>query len=806
MAFADHLPVDGRLLWWGIEVSDDNFATIDYRWATHSGDVEGSFFEKRLVSMGSIQRGFGANHLPTASTTTVVLDNTDFALDFLAARATVASYLLKVRFRLKCGLAAPGEAPTVLTQKVGTFVCLDFPRRKDGAIHLSLADDSIGLLSDTLVPPSFKDWYEDAGTDQTNSPFGTLLFDPQMLVDYELPCNLQFGRGPFDYCFPACTFFEDRGAGGSADWGVADGFAAGHRKYIYPIMVCATLDTDNVAASDITSLKGVFREDCLTDTFGLAQKGPMEIPQTVFANGQKIWQPYKTATITKDGNAWKILWVAFDVIAYIGHMYSVRIPVNGSAVQMPDLPSSPDYPPAKFIFSATGTSTLTTFPFRDTSTYFAAFDRFIVTGSPMSNIANNSTAAGCENPVNIMQDLAGSYSGLGAANTDTTRFARALLVTKLTASGGIFYFQNQRPVADGLQRSVSPYGVGALRRTLADLAASCDIDVFMTMEGKAAVVTQGADFETQTTTYASIDEARINDVEDHVPSQGERWSPYNRILLQGSNGQQAGPYDDPGGAIATWGRVLPKVLGTKWWWSFNYGQQNAQDTLYADVWNKRNVQAIVRPVINFTTDISALALELGDYFTMPWTRGGENSAYASTLWRLEAVDISPEQGSVKVEAVWMDDLTTYQPFLFDNESLFTRVSATFGRTCTVTDGSATVTFASGDLNADGVQEQDILRLRDTTEGATGFTRNRDIPIDTIAVDGLSLALNTADLDFGTAGAHVVAEWSIVRGHPTYPTAVDDPANYPSGGAMYGKIGNASGLFSDSTQANKLLDG
>lgn len=805
MAFADHLSVDGRLLWWGVEVSDDNFATIDYRWATHSGDVEGSFFEERLISIGTIQRGLGSGHLPVASSTTIAVDNTDFGADWLNDRATVVSYLFKARFRIKCGLGTPGDGVAVLTQKVGTFACLDFPKRADGIIQLSLADDSLGSMSDILVPPTFRDWFEDAGTTTSNSPFGSVSFDPRMIMDYDLPMNLQFGRGPFDYCFPACTFIVDRSSGGAADFGVAEGFAAGHRKYIYPIMVCATLSASAVATTDVIRLEGIYREDVLTDHYSKAQKGPLDIPKTVIGPGgvtQTIWAPYKTETLTKDGNSWKILWVAFDVIAYMAWLLGIASPAS-LANTKPLLPSSPDYPPAQ-IMLAGNAPTATTWPWNDTATYFAAFDRFVAYGSPMSGITGNTTQYGAENPVNILQDLVGSYSELGSGNVDTTRFARALLVTNMVAAGGVFFFNTKRQT-DGLNGSPSAYGIGVLRQTLADVASSCDVDVFLTMDGKAAVVTQGADFETQTTTFPTIDEERINGVSDYIPSQGERWSPYNRIMLRAGGGKLVGPYDAPDGGVASWGRVLTRVIDTKWWWNFNHLNGGAE-SLYSNIWNRRNVESVVRPIISFTTDIGVLALEIGDYFRMSWTRGGENSVYDESLWRLESVAILPETGAVNVTAVWMDDMLDYQPFLFDNETLIVRSAPAFGQTLTVTDGSADVDRSAGSFITDAVAAGDIVRMRDTSEAATTFFRNRDIRV--LSVTSATRIVVDGDLDFGTAGAHVIADtdWKIVRGATTYHTAVSDPANYPSGGDMYGKATDSAGDFTNATPGNRLLDG
>lgn len=795
MAFADHLGIDGRLLWWGIEVSFDDFSTISYRWGTAAGDVEGQFFEERLVSIGAINRGFGNDHLPVASACSVVVDNTDFGADWLVNRTTVASQVFAARFRLKIGLAAAGT-PTILTQKIGTFVCLDLPRRKDGAIQLSLADDSLAALADVLVPPTFKEWFDSApGT--TNSVFPSNSGNVELLCDWNLPTPLQFGR-PFYTGIPLATFANDRTP---ADYDTAGGFTAAHRKYIYPILVLATRDTVAVTTTDVVQLLGVFRSDVLTDARQLAKDGPLNIPETT-TYGARIWKAYKTDTITKDGYDWKLLWVAFDVLEYMKWLDGSRIVTPGSAGQaITEVPSSPEYPPAQFFALAQGGTP----GFAACRTHFAAFDHFVISGAPGSGITGKSDLSDVGNPINILQDFVEFYSSLGASAVDTARFARADLVTNIITAGAIRFDVGRASDGDQqLSAKISPYGVGTLRKAISELAGTADFDVFMTMEGQVAVVVQGADFETQTTTYTALDEMQTNNVEDRIPSAGERWSPYNRIFLQSSNGQ-AGPYDDEA-AIAAWGRVLPRVLPTKWWWDFNYPQPVASRV--DDVWNTRNLEAKVRPVISFTTDVSALALELGDYFTMSWTRGGENAVYADVLWRLEAVTINPETGAVDVTAVWMDDLQSENPFLLDNEALFLRVAGSGGRTCTVTDGSDVVTFSSGSLITDGVADTDILLIRDSSEAATTFFRNRQLQLERVLTATTAQLSAGTDLDFGTAGAHVVAaaDWSIVRGHSTYPTVVSDPANYPSGSEMYGKISNSTGLFNDATQANQLKDG
>lgn len=799
--FAQHADLDGRLLWWGMEVSFDDFVTIDYRWSTLSASVDtgggAAQFEERLAAIGNIQRGFGNDHLPVASTVSMVVENVDSGADWLVNRTTVASQVMRARFRLYCGLADP-ETPTIMTQVVGTFTCLDFPTRRAGKVQLTLADESLGKLNDFLVPPSFKDWYEDAGTTTSNSCFGGVLFDPKVLADWKLPAPLQFGMSPYYGCVPLATWVQPRTP---VDFGVSDGFTAGHRNFIFPVMVCATRDTASaVAAGDVVQLQGVYRNDVLTDDlYQFSQKGPLSIPST-FNDGTttcRIWKAYKTQTITKDGYDWKLLWIAFDALQFIRYMDGNRPLALGGGTPQVNLPSSPDYPPAQYVpyYATPGVGVV--------DTYFAAFDSFTVyIGGPGSQVTGNSDINRQGNAVDIMQDLLEQYSSLGSVSS--THFDEARLVTRIRVGGSVRPGLDRAKAELQQNTKASPYGIGTLRRTIADLAATADLDVFVTKAGAGAVVAQGATFSTQTTTPASIDEERTGGVEDHIPSQGERWEPYNRVFVSSAGGL-VGPFDDAD-AITEWGQIRPRVLGSKWWWKLNeYGPDNL-GTVDTDVWGLRNLEAKVRPAISFVTDIFALTLELGDYFTLSWTRGGTSAVYSAARWRLESMNIIPKSGAIECTAVWMDDLATEQPFLLDNESLLLRVAASGGRTCTVTDGSDIVTFSSGNLVSDGVVAGDIIRLRDATEGATGFTRNRDLKIKTVD-SATQVTLSPAmDTDFGTAGAHAVAAWSIIASYLTYPSAGTDPANYPSGSAPYGKVASTSGQFSNTDAANKLLDG
>ena len=808
MAIADLLPNDGRGLVWLVDVSTDNFSTVSYRWATASGVIGGNFYEERVLSVGNIQREFGNNHLPVSNTLSLEIDNTDFGADFLVGRTTVESTVFKARFRVSVGLTddtANTYQATVLTQQVGIFVCLDFPVRSAERIALSLADDALGQLSDLIVPPSPMDWYE-AEVGVNTSPFGNISGTVTPLVDWETPLPLQFG-GPSYIGAPLCGFSFNRLP---ADFQAAT-FGAGRRKYIFPIVVLAT--RDDAAYSSTTdavgSLQVQFRTDIESGQWGrpdLAGK-IMSIPRSFSDAGatRLLWEPYKSGTVTKDGYDWKILWIAFDVEAYAKWMQFKSV-ITGAGISVQASARVPQ------VFDASGPAgsggVVGGYGTDSLNSYFMAFDRFLVGGSTGSGIHGKTQPNERGNAVFVLMDLVEYYSAMGAAGVDGTRFGRALLANTIYVKGSISpgdtdaYSKDQQ-----LSASASPFGVGTLRNTIAAIASTADLDVFVTMEGKVGVVSQAASFETQTMTPGSIDEARISNVTDRTPSTGTRWSPYNRVFMRWPDGVQRGPYDNAT-AITAWGRIISKVIDGTWWRELVRGdwQPPAVITDVAYVWKRRALEAKVRPVISFRTDLSVLAFDLGDFFTMSWTRGGQNSAHASAIWRLEGVTIRSMVGAVDVTAVWMGDIATEQPFLLDNEGLFLRVAGAGARTCTVTDASTTVTFASGSLITDGVAAGDILRLRDASEAAATFYRNRDLMVASVT-DALNFVVS-GDVDFGTAGAHVVtaSDWEIVKGFTTYPSAATDPANYPSGGLMYGKICNSVAQFSDTTAANKLLNG
>lgn len=809
MATFDELAARGDAgLVWLLDVctAGDDFATVQYRWATHAGVIGGEFYEARLPpnGIGNVMRGFGQDHLPASASISLIVDNTDFSVDWLCSPVSVQSSVFKARFRLSVGLTddtlANTYQATVVTKQLGVFICLENPKRNAASVLLTLADDSIGKLADLLVAPSLANWYDDAGTTASNAVF--FGQNPILDHDWSTPFPLSFGPGPhsakvlnLSYETPLATQFN------------AGTPFPNDRNVLYSIPVCATRDTVTVTANDAVALDAIFK--LKVDERPELGGTRVTIPKTFTeANGTvvQIWEAYKTPTITVNGYNWKILHLVFNAFAYfrwwraspnmipppsgLTGYHAHGIPVRQGGAGQTHVGLYFQSIPAQYAADLMG-----------------AFEEFQVYGGPASGITGKANINAMGNPVDVLEDFVTHYSALGASAVDTTRFARARLASRVRVKGQI---APARALVQGGDAQLSadnrgPYGVGLLRKSIADLAASSDLDVFMTMAGQVAVVVQGADFETASTTYPIIAEERMSEQADGTPTGNERWAAYNRVYLLTRQGEQVGPYDNAE-AITEWGRILSRVLPSKWWWDVFTAQtlafHNRTDPAFP--WTSRNLEARARPIFKFTTDLGALVHELGDYFTASWTRGGNNTIYDAVLWRLESVLIGGD-GKVQCAAVWMADLqdTSERAYILDNEALVERVAATFGRTCTVTDASATAVFASGDLVADGVAVGDILRLRDASEAATTFYRNRDVAIVGVAATQLTL---DGDLDFGTAGAHVVVEWSIVRGFTTYPNVGDAPASYPSGSEMYGKISDAAGKFSDETLANQLKEG
>jgi hypothetical protein len=843
---------------WLLDVSFDDFATVSYRWATASGPFSGYDYDGRIASLTPITRSLGRDHLPAASTFQLVIENTDFAADWMADRSTVATQLLKARFKLTAVMYqsrsyTAADALTSASQLIGYFSCLDQPEMTDSSVSISLADDSLGRLAEPLTTPSVRDWKDaplGALQPASDNPYNNNDPDPGM--DWDVPLPLVFGLGEYNVNVPCYLGVKAYAKQPRIipSWGDAHhpenilsefgGTAVVPVKF--PIVVCACAVPDfGLGASaaqasysgdkEITRLWGTYKNDVedRTEMRGITveiprkYRGAGNVNGTIGANTEiEIWRPRRTQFITKNGRRWQVIWIEFNVDLYVPWFQDVfpdlRLDPRGAGdpVASNHLPV-PSGATESARFSGGNAQT-------SRGSLLGAFASFQCNGSPLSVIStvphpeDSSVRLPSQRLVDHIFDLIAYYSraaqpGLTGVSVDidSTAFARAAAARRTVLGMGIVQPSRPRPLSSVPRVGwVSPNPregvVGILRTALGEMCASCDADLFMTKDGKYALTTNVFDYTAVTASRVDIDESRIKRPSVRTPSAGERWAPYNRIFISGPGGASFGPFDNQT-AIDAWGVVLPLTIEGRWNQRL-WGEGAAAGV--STVWEYRTLESKVRPVIRFLADRAYLGLDLGDYFTFTWTRGGHSAVFSGTIFRVEGIRIDPTTLAVQIDAVWTDDLATDLPFLLDDEDFLLRWSGSGGGALNVTDGSDTVTDGGvgGFTSIGGVQDNDILVLKDTTQAANVFTRYRKIRIDHVDDDFTLILAAGEDLDFDApVGASVAAgQWYIERGKRTYPTSATDPVNYPAGGTMYGKACTAGFVYSDASAANKLLDG
>jgi hypothetical protein len=822
--FAELLAADTTGVVWLLEVTFNDFATIPYRWSTASfRDGSGNEFDGRISSIAPIERSFGRDRLPAATTCAMRIDNSDFAADWLVDRTTVASSLLRARFRLSaCAYNAStytsADSLNSATQSICVFTCLDLPEAVDNAVDITLADDSLGRLAEPLTTPTFRDWKT---TQQVGVPF---RYNPVPGMDWDVPLPLVLGLGEVGVQVPAYLAVSQFTNQVGPLYDAQDIFL---RHLVvpttYPIVVCVAKADNHLYRppnSEVSKLYGTLRGDIqgkpefsgvtldIPKTFS-AQINPLQVGQPVQHADLEVWHSRRSVTITKSGRDWQIVYIDLNVDAYAiwFHQSFDGVSVTPSGAQIPGYVGTHNSLPVAPAGAVAGSTS----PQADRGAIMGAFASFACNGSPLSVVTTHlGGGAGFDasrNTVDFLSDVISYYSKASPSDVDTVAFARAAKARNGDQGAGIIQPFRPKPLTTMVQNgwaSPNPRDgvVGVLRTALGEMCASADVDLFMTKSGAYSVATDVFDYTTLTTTRTSVDESRISRVRIKTPSSGERWAPYNRVMLVGPGGASFGPYDNQT-AIDDWGTILPITLQAKWNAGL-WGEDSADAA--SSVWNYRGLETKVRPVVKFLADRSYLSLELADYFELTITRGGQSTLFSNSIFRLERMRIDPTTLAVELEGVWADDIATDKPFLLDDENYLLVVESAGGRTVTVETGFDTASFSSGDLVADGVLEGDILVLKDSTQLDDDFTRNRSILIDSVtSATDIYFGDHSADTDFG-GGPIAVAAWKIIRGATTYPTSVTDPTHYPNDGTMYGKTCTSLQRYSDNTAANKLLDG
>jgi hypothetical protein len=777
-----------------LEVSTDRFGGIAYFWSNVAHEWAGITYDPIIVSAGRLTRGLTVDHNVAASTVEVVLNNVDGVVDWMVNRSTVETSVFKAKFRLYVVSYDPAAPGTLSRKQLGQFGLLDWPKRDARSVTLSLADDTVIDGAEFALAPSVKDWVTHSGSNAGNNPLcqsASMLVDgAEFFLPYEAPVQLAFGA----IAVPLQK---------TADW---DGPSTSPNYAERVYMVCATTDVGDVTTYDVQSVYLLI--DKLADFQQPGVAGHInpqfEIPQKVFyTNGSSndIWTPRRSQILTKDGKQWRLIWVQMNMDRlYRFLQYSLtgapRLTAGGTWRGMGGVPS-----------------------------LYSQID-FVVYGGPYSSrtVPSTSTPGFGQNvrAPEVAYDLLSFYSkGLSNADVDLPSFQQATQVLPGFFASGI--------IDDLVQLSVTRYADtsedrlinqnftkieaigGKLRQTLAELARSGSFDIVTGWDGRFKAVSQTSSLTDQVAaaggTLATLDETLIIDGqwEDRVPSAGERYSPHNRLYIEGPNGR-IGPFDNAA-AIAAWGRIMPTTLSTKWVRPEEYSTIASNPNLA--LFNTASLESKARQRLRFSYgSLEALALDIGSYFKFTITRDGVlNPVFSNAIFRVEQIDFLPATMSVYIEAIWFDDLVSDRPYFLDDETYSLVVSGSVARTATVADGSSTVTFSSGDLLADGVQVGggDVLVLKDTM-GDTLFSRYRSILIKGVT-DATHLLLQEADLDFG--GGAAVSSWEIHRGATTYALLkASSPANYPTTAhpPLYGKVTDSAGLFSDSSAGNKLLDG
>lgn len=783
-------PGRGRAL--RVDISLDGFATIAYRYSDVAGVLDGTNqYLARVLNVDTIRRAFGQDRIIASGTTSLRLDNADGGLDWICGRTNIVS-AATARFRIYVTLYDPTASPLVFTAKMlGEFVLSAWPTHNNVSVQLDLADDFMGKLGPGLLLPTLLDW-QAVGTASTN-PIKNAIGIPQRLSQ-NTPVGLAFGEDVL-FAFPHIIPWENQAFGTTY---------AG--KVIVPLYSTTDL---SVVSQDLVQQVIVERFRTpefvgqVEDSVPVASSLPRTIYDSILRADVVIWTVEKSPTIAKGGLSFQIVYLVVD--SYLDYAviypYDLQDPNNPAGLAQAierrrALQFYGGYPTDAVMGAGTKYAQAAC---RVANWYVRTYPGSQRTNPPAANFT------GIAHAIDIATDLVSVYS---SATVDATSAARVKAGSPFTAASGVV-----QPWSERANNQSKPPLPMSLRQVLTELAQSSDFDIFLNWSGQIAFSSGVTDFTTatQASGLVEIDETELNHgISRWIPSDGERHSPFNRVSFTGGKRDPTnygdvpfqGPFDLATADIPISTRNIEVVLRQGW---RPYRQQAL------DPWQWRSVDGVTRDKVRFSTHMGGLRLDLGDYFRLNWTRGPQvGGPYVSTTFQVESISYSPYgNDTVEIEGIWRDDTVTERQYLLDDETLLVRAKNASNSALGVLDASTNVTIATGtdSFVTMGVAAGDILILRDATQAADIFTRNRAIRI-LARVSATSITVVSADLDFSAPGGAGVAssDWSIVRGATTYPTAVSDPTNYPSGGSMYGKATAAAGTTSDSQLGNRLISG
>ena len=756
--FADFAALPGVGAAYYVNVSLDNFATQFKNYSTVAMQFGPTLtiYDPRILSMGNVSRAFGAQRGFASGTFSLELDNTDGGCDWLINRTTYASQALRAKFELYVVLYLPGDFATRSVKQLGTFMLMDPPTRTGEKVSLSLADDSLGEVATLHRTPSVRDWMNITDANR-----------PTLLSNFYIDRGGEFLVPNFDYDAPTQLLF-----GSNA----------------HPIQrVAANCYIICAVAGSAGSLPMGVRSIILGDGGVLEAKVSLaDGPPT-----QSTYTVRRTPDITVDGRTFHLLWVDIDVTAsYTG---STQENATGMMNMLRDRGFEPE--------PDQGTGNIgIAWSIHDQIAPVTVVGYLL--SHPDDSDVSESQSISC---ATVAQDLLTYYArrenpSIDTGSFDSVRSARP----NISASGAIDAgFNPSNGITTGGRKFYEQID-GSLVQALRGICAIGAFDLYVDWSGAIKATALISDYDAQTATFATLDEVDLlaGSISEKIPSTGERNAAYNRLFFSALGGR-FGPYDDKV-AIASWGKIVAIEVNGDWFERNDLSflvyngttprLPSIQNTPYAPA---SSGGSIIRPVVTCRTFLNGLNFELGDYLYFSWSRGVIGGPYANSTMRVEGIVFDPMSCTVELTLLWVDDLRSVDnlPYLLDDETLNVRCAGSGGRTATVTGGSATVTFSSGNLVSDGVTAiavtgGDQLIVRDAAD--TAFVRNQVFPIVARTTNTVTLAAPV-----GGSGSHVLSTWEIQAGAMTYRTGVP----------YFGKTSQDDGLFSDgATVANQLLEG
>lgn len=760
----------GVLYYFNVSLDGGSTFTKRYAQAWFSPDSPPSSLESepRIMSMGNLTRALGADRGLTAATLDIELDNADGGVDWLSNRTTYASQAISSVWVLKCLVWDPNTgtatyATDFAEKTLGSFTLMNPPQRGIASIKVKLGDACLTQLD--INTPTPADWaaITDANrpfTDDQYRAFGSwgVQQDGTNCFPIDSPLPVAWGYGPL----PAVHLFKN--------------------CYV----ICAVPGS---AGALPATLEAVFTGSGVSIPSVITPYG-----SSYTAGDMTVWTVRRTPDIVKNGKTWHLLWIDLDLTGD-GYDVNAASGKGDSSVIWGFLKSAGyDLSSAAIADSIIGGTGQVQTKNRLGYAVHDVVGPITVVGTLMSHNATDLPFRGTQ-AATVVSDIFTTCikSPISVAGVAATNNARP---------GSFVAHSIDRSFSTAIQPDGSYFKELVAGETLTAIRQLCEVgrfDVFFKWDGTVQIATLSPDYASQTDTLVALQETDIKSGIEVIPAIGERDAPVNRTFIN-TNGKRYGPIDDAA-AISQWGgRIVPRDVDGTWIPKGPRLQSNGfsrgSDYDLAPLIHQFSIAGLstVRPVLRVVVDLIGLTFELCQYITVTWSRGSIGGPYVGTVFRVQGISLQPDSHLVELTLLWCDDLrgADSRPYILDDENLNLLSSGSGGRTCTLTNGSTTVSFSSGDVNADGVAQGDILLVKDATESATAFKRNRTLIVTNILS---ATQIEVDQSDFGTGGPFVLSTWEFHSGADNYPR-----------GIYYGKTSTLLGQFLGGGNANRILEG